>query len=449
MFYHSKKISFTLNMKKVLILTYYWPPAGGAGVQRWLKFVKYLKEFGWEPIVYTVENGEMPVIDKSLEKDIPKGTTVLKTPIWEPYSIYKRFIGRKKEDKINASFLSENKKSGFTEKISVWIRGNFFIPDARKFWIKPSINYLEDYVSKNKIDYVISSGPPHSMHLIALGLKKKFKQLKWIADFRDPWTNIDFYDKLMLTGFADKKHHQHELSVLTNADIILSIGMGMSNEFIEIYKKNGGADFNKFQVITNGFDSDDIISEKILKDAKFSIAHIGTLVKDRNPEALWRVLSRLTKTNLTFKNQLEIKLVGKIDIYIKEQLEYYELNSFVNKIDYLPHNEVMIEQQKSRVLLLLVNNTKNAKGILTGKFFEYLASNSPILAIGPVDGDLAKIIAETQSGLISDFDDEITLEKNIMAYFNGQTQNPNLEAINKYSRRELTKKLSEILAGLN
>jgi glycosyltransferase involved in cell wall biosynthesis len=435
-------------MKKVLILTYYWPPAGGAGVQRWLKFVKYMRAFGWEPIVYTAENGEMPVIDESLQKDIPEGTRVLKTPIWEPYTIYKRFIGRKKEDKINASFLSENKKTGISEKISVWIRGNFFIPDARKFWIKPSINFLDSYVTKNNINFVISSGPPHSMHLIALGLKKNNKQLKWIADFRDPWTNIDFYEKLMLSLWADKKHHRQELSVLNNADIILSIGQSMSDEFKDIYTADGGKNTDKFKVIPNGFDTDDISSTDVSKDKKFSIAHIGTLVKDRNPHTLWKVLSKLVKENPSFKEQLEIKLVGKVDIFVKEQLEQYGLSAFVTKIDYLPHDEVIIEQQKSRVLLLLVNNTQNAKGILTGKFFEYMASLSPILAIGPTDGELAKIMRETNSGLISDFEDQITLEKNILNYFNGQTQNLNRDVVNTYSRKELTKKLCSLLNTL-
>jgi hypothetical protein len=245
-------------MNKVLILTYYWPPSGGAGVQRWLKFVKYMRYFNWEPIVYTAENGEMPVIDESLEKDIPENITVLKTPIWEPYTVYKRFIGRKKEDKINASFLNETKKAGFTEKISVWIRGNFFIPDARKFWIKPSIRYLNAYITKNNIKYVISSGPPHTMHMIALGLKKKHPDVKWISDFRDPWTNIDFYEKLMLSKWADRKHHQQELSILKTADIVLSVGEAMSNEFRNLYLNAGGTDDSKFKVLTNGYDEEDL-----------------------------------------------------------------------------------------------------------------------------------------------------------------------------------------------
>ncbi len=436
-------------MKKVLILTYYWPPSGGAGVQRWLKFVKYMREFGFEPVVYTAENGEMPVIDESLAKDIPQGMTILKTPIWEPYTFYKRFIGRKKEDKINASFLNENKKAGITEKISVWIRGNFFIPDARKFWIKPSISYLDDYIKKNKIDIIISSGPPHSMHLIALGLKKKNKDIKWVADFRDPWTNIDFYEKLMLTKWADNKHHKQELSVLQHADKVVSVGQTMSNEFLAMYQKSGGKDLTKFKVITNGFDDDDLKVGIVIKDKKFSIAHIGTLVKDRNPQVLWKVLKKIAQENEKFKDQLEIKLVGKIDFFVKEQIELFGLSQFVNKIEYLPHDKVIEEQQRSKLLLLLVNNTKNAKGILTGKFFEYMSAKVPVLAIGPVDGDLAEIINATNSGLISGFDDEATLEKNILNYFNGNVSDRNEEQINKYSRRALTKTLCELLKNLS
>jgi glycosyltransferase involved in cell wall biosynthesis len=435
-------------MQKVLILTYYWPPSGGAGVQRWLKFVKYMREFGWEPVVYTVKNGEIPVVDESLLREIPENIEVIKTDIWEPYLIYKRFIGRKKNDKINASFLSENKKTGLAEKISVWIRGNFFIPDARKFWIQPSIQHLLPLIEKDHIKYVISSGPPHSMHIITMGLKQKFPQLKWVADFRDPWTNIDFYEKLMLTKWADKKHHQMEREVLKNADCILSIGQHMQAEFENIYKLSNGQNLNKFKTITNGYDETDLVKSKVEKDNKFSIAHIGTLVKDRDPLVLWKVLNKLINTNSLFEQQLEIKLIGKVDIAVMESIEKMGLRSYINKIDYLPHDKVIEEQQRARLLLLLVNNTKNANGILTGKFFEYMASGSSILAIGPVEGELASIMAETGTGLITDFEDELNLEKNILSFFDGKTTVRREEKIEKYSRRNLTKQLCALLDEL-
>lgn len=435
-------------MKKVLIITYYWPPAGGAGVQRWLKFVKYMRTCGWEPVVYTAINGEMPVTDLSLEKDIPEDLKVVKSPIWEPYSIYKKFIGRKKTDKINASFLSENKKGGLMEKISVWIRGNFFIPDARRFWIKPSIKTLTSLLEKDNIQYVISTGPPHSMHLIAMGLKKNKPSLKWVADFRDPWTNIDFYEKLMLTKWADNFHHSLERKVLLNADSVISVGHSMNEELVEIYEQAGGKESNKFRVITNGYDVDDLNKGEIQKDKKFTLAHVGTLVKDRNPAVLWKVLSKLVKENKAFKDALEIKLVGKVDIFVKEEIVKFGLLRYAKRIDYLPHDEVIVEQQRSKVLLLLVNNTRNAKGILTGKFFEYMASGAPILAIGPVNGDLAKIMNETNTGLISGFYDEETLEKNILAFFNGQTLTRSEARISYYSRKELTRRLCGILDTL-
>lgn len=431
-------------MKKVLILTYYWPPGGGAGVQRWLKFVKYLGDFGWQPIVYTAENGEMPVIDPTLEKDIPKNTTVLKTKIWEPYSLYKTFIGRKKDDKINASFLSENKKPSLTEKISVWIRGNFFIPDARKFWIKPSIKYLSEYLAKNPVDAIISSGPPHSMHLIALGLKEEFPNVKWVADFRDPWTEIDFYEELMLSNASDKKHKKLELEVLSNVDKVVSVGKGMSEGLKNIYGKQP----DKFTVIPNGFDEEDVYTGPLEKDKKFSIAHIGTLVKSRNPEVLWKVLKQLVNENENFKKDLEIKLVGKVDFFVKERIAANGLAPFVKRIDYLPHSEVIKEQQKTKVLLLLVNQTRNAKAIVTGKIFEYLAAKVPILAIGPENGDLADILHETKSGSISGFDDEKKLKENILAFYNGKTPEFNVTAINKFSRKELTKEFAGLLNGL-
>ncbi len=433
-------------MKKALILTYYWPPSGGAGVQRWLKFVKYMRYFNWEPIVYTVANGEMPEIDLSLEKDVPPGICILKTPIWEPYKAYKAIIGQKKDEKINAAFLNERKKKSLFSNVAVWIRGNFFIPDARKFWIKPSVKFLTEFLAKNHVDIIVSSGPPHSMHLIAREIKKKFPQIKWMADFRDPWTNIDFYKDLMLSTWADQKHHILEKSVLKECDAVVSIGKTMNQEFCMLSGENN---LKKFHVISNGYDEDDLTKENhVEKDEKFSIAHIGTLVKTRNPEGLWQALKELVAEDENFKQSLEIKLVGKLDFFIDERIMANNLSMFVRKINYLPHNEVLKEQQKSRVNLLLVNNTANAKGILTGKFFEYLAAGAPILAIGPKDGDLAEIIKETNAGYICDFNEVQQIKECILKLYKNEKLNRNEDAIKSYSRKNLTKKLVNIFDEL-
>lgn len=427
--------------KKVLIITYYWPPSGGAGVQRWLKFAKYLRNFGWEPIIYTPENPEIPALDKSLIKDIPDGITVLKTKVWEPYTFYKRFVGIKKEDSIKAGFLSEKKKPSLTEKISVWIRGNYFIPDARKYWIKPSIKFLVKYLQDSPVDAIVSTGPPHSMHMIALGIKEKLN-IPWLADFRDPWTNIDFYSELNLSVKADKKHYQLEKSVLKKADGISVISKTMASDFQRLHKR-------QYNIITNGFDeSEQVDVDETRQDEKFSIAHIGSINKPRNPVALWKALSELLSENKKLHNDLEIKLVGPVDFSVKSYIEKYKLTEFVVLIDYIPHDEIIKLQKKSRVLLLIINNSPNAKMVVTGKLFEYLASGTPIVCIGPDDGDAADILYETKTGVVSGFNDVDKLKDNILIYYEAYKKG-NLrvkgENISKYSRKNLTEDMAELL----
>jgi glycosyltransferase involved in cell wall biosynthesis len=427
-------------MKKVLIISYYWPPSGGAGVQRWLKFVKYLRDFGWEPIVYCPENPEYPESDISLLKDIPVNLEILRYPIWEPYHFYKKLLGQKKEDKINAAFLSEKKKNKTLENISIWIRGNFFIPDARKFWIRPSVKFLKKHLAEHPVDAIVSTGPPHSTHLIARQLTSQF-ELPWMADFRDPWTNIDFYKDLKLTSPADKKHRELEMAVLREADAVTVISNSMADDFDKIFHRS-------YEVITNGFDMDDLDPRVPQPDKKFSIAHIGTLVSSRNPITLWEAIHSLLASHPDLGNDLEIKLVGKVDFSVTSSLENFGLSRFVRKIDYMPHDEVIKCQQQSQILLLIINNTPNSKMILTGKFFEYLAARRPILCLGPEDGDAATILHETSAGLLAGFGDIETMKLHILQYYSAYKNgllSINSGEIEKYSRKALTGRLAQVL----
>jgi glycosyltransferase involved in cell wall biosynthesis len=431
-------------MNRVLIITYYWPPSGGAGVQRWLKFTKYLRNYGWEPIIYTPENPEAPAIDPSLEKDIPEGVQVIKTRIWEPYSAYKRFVGRKKENSIKAGFLAEKKNPGLIEKIAVWIRGNFFIPDARKFWIKPSVRFLINYLNENPVDVIVSTGPPHSMHLIAMGIKKKLN-IPWIADFRDPWTNIDFYDRLMLTRSSDKKHHMLELNVLNQADKIVVVSPTMILDFDKLVHR-------EYHVITNGFDEDEGSKVETLLDKKFSISHIGSVVETRNPEVFWKAVGELLHENPELKNDLEIHFVGPVDYSVDESITKNKLADYISKISYLPHDEIAALQRKSQVLLLLINKTQNSKSVVTGKLFEYLYSGRPILCIGPPDGDAASILKETGSGLVSGYNDLMQLKENIKSYYVAYKKGKlitEIKDLGKYTRKNLTKQFVKLLNELS
>lgn len=431
-------------MKKVLIITYYWPPSGGAGVQRWLKFVKYLRQFGWEPLVYTPENPEAPAIDNSLQKDVPENVTVLKTKIWEPYNLYKSFIGQKKDEKINAGFLTEKKKPGLTQKISVWIRGNWFIPDARKFWITPSVEFLSEYLKKNPVDAMVSTGPPHSMHLIALGLKRKLN-IPWLADFRDPWTNIDFYDKLKLTKSSDEKHKKLELEVLKNADKVVVVSWNWAKDFEKILKRN-------YEVITNGFDEEDFNQSSSKPDDKFSISHIGAMNKDRNPHEFWKALKELSNENESLKKDLRIRLIGKNDISVIDSIEQNGLKGFTETISYLPHNEVLKQICTSQLLLLPLNDTPNTLGIIPGKIFEYLAAKRPIFAIGNENGDSARIIREANAGVVCDFRNKEKIKQELKKmyeeYKNGNLK-INSEKIDIHSRKNKTAELAAVLNSLS
>lgn len=432
-------------MKKVLIITYYWPPSGGSGVQRWLKFTKYLREFGWEPIIYTVENGEFPIIDTSLEKDVPEGITVLRQPIWEPYQLYKFFTGQKKTDRVVSGFLSENKKPSLSSKISTFIRGNFFIPDARMFWIRPSIRFLKEYLANNTVDAMVSNGPPHSTHLIALGIKEKMN-IPWLADFRDPWTAIDFYQDLMLTPFADWRHHTLEKKVITKANTVVVVSETRRKDFEQIVSR-------KVAVVTNGYDESDVFDNpSALSTKEFSIAHIGLMNKDRNLPVFWRALRELTTENPAFAQQLKVKLIGKCDASVRDTIAENQMEAWTEYIDYMPHKEVSFLQQSVSVLYLPINNVFNAEAVLPGKVFEYLAARRPILVIGPEGGDASVIIREAGAGWISGFEDVEKLKANLSDMFQkhlSQQLHVNPTGISQYSRRSLTGKMAALLTEIS
>jgi glycosyltransferase involved in cell wall biosynthesis len=428
-------------MKKVLIITYYWPPSGGAGVQRWLKFVKYLREYGWEPIVYTPENPEPPDVDETLFKDIPENLTVIKRPVWEPYKLYKRLTGKQKDKKITHGFLKEDGKTSFLENISVWIRGNFFIPDARCFWIKPSIRFLTEYLRSNPVDAIVSSGPPHSMHMIALGIKKKLG-IPWLADFRDPWTEIDFFDKLRLLKPAWNKHRKLERKVLTSADVVVTIG----NHLAERLRILGA---QKVEVISNGYDEDDFKFLPVETGPTFSITHVGSLNKDRNPENLWKSIARICSVNEELNQNLRLQFIGKVDYSLKESLAKYDLEKRADIIPYLPHQEALKLAASSSVLLLIINQTPNQQGILTGKVFEYIALQRKVLCIGPVDGEAAGILKLYNSGETFGYDEEKAIgEWIIQAYENFKVGNLVFignENASNVSRKNQTAKLAKVL----
>lgn len=430
--------------KKVLIISYYWPPAGGGGVQRWLKMTKYFAENNWQPIVFTPENPDLPAIDESLLKEVHPAVTVIKNKIWEPYVWFRKFTGKKKNEKIYSGFIDEKKGSSLAQKIAVFIRGNFFIPDARKFWIAPSIKFLTNYLKENQVDVIISTGPPHSTHLIAMGVKKN-TGIKWIADFRDPWTKIDFYSKLQMTTYADQKHHQLEKEVLTTADKIVTVSYAWATEFEAISGKKN------ITVIHNGFDHADFEEQVLALDKEFSICHIGSMNADRNPTTLWKVLADLCKNDKDFAAHLKIRLMGQVDFAVLESIKKMGLAPYLEKIDFLPHTQAIATMKQSQVLLLCINNTENQNGIIPGKLYEYLGSGRPIICVGPDNNDASQILQDAQGDVVAPYQDEAKTKLLLLKYYEKYLQKElkaDSKSIMKYSRKALAKRYTELLNSL-
>ncbi len=427
-------------MRKVLFITYYWPPAGGPGVQRFYYFAKKIRQFGWEPVIYTVKDGTYFALDHNLEKELPPNIEVLKKEAFEPHKFYNMMMGKDKNAKISNSIVSN--KKGFLQSLMVYIRGNFFIPDARMFWIKPSIKYLNIYLKTHKIDAIVSTSPPQSIHLIAKEISK-LNKIPWIADFRDPWTNISYFEDLNLSSYARKKHIKLEKSVLNNADIVVTVTPSWNSDFKKLGAKN-------VETITNGFDEEFLIPDLHPNKDKFTITYMGSLPFNRNPTMFWKAIKNLINKDTVFKSKLNIQLIGNVSKKIIDYLIENGLKNYLEVIPYVEHKEVYNYYKKADVLLLI--GIPNINGVIPGKVFEYLYAQKPIFSIGPEKSDVVDLLKKTKMGLNIDFNNELKTFDNLNKFWQHYTNNelntvfksePNV--LKKYSRIETTKQLVRLL----
>ena len=425
--------------KKVLVITYYWPPVGGGGVQRWLKTSKYLPENGWEPIIFTPGNGESFVSDDKALSPIHKEMQVVKLPIWEPLSLYKKLTGKNKGQSVMVGLPSGEK--GLLAKLSVWVRGNLFIPDAKMFWIRPASKFLIRYLKDNPVDAIVSTGPPHTTHLIAKKVSKHHK-IPWLADFRDPWTNIDFYHKLKLSKRADKRHKKLENQVLHNAQHVVTVSKSWANDFL---KNNGVAP----ELITNGYDPEDFSKVgKLAIDKSFSITHAGSLNDDRNSLIFWEVLRELKEELDGFEKDVQVNIIGVIDHTALQDIKNNGLKNEVHILGTMSHEKAIEAMIRSTILFLPLNDVPNIDGVIPGKLYEYIGAKRPILCIGKKTGDCAKIIVETKSGVVVDFKEKALLKSTLVAYYKSYKENTldvHSEAYQQYSRKLLSAKIAAAL----
>ena len=426
---------------KVLIITYYWPPAGGPGVQRWLKFVKYLPDYGIHPIVYIPENPSYPMLDSTLIAEIPEKITILKQPIKEPYR-FAEFLSKKSSKAISSGVIPKEQKQNLIQQIMLYVRGNYFIPDARNAWVVPSVKYLSEYIQKEKIETVITTGPPHSLHLIGLQLKEQC-DIKWIADFRDPWTTIGYHKKLKLSVKSAIKHTNLEVKVLTTADHITVTSENTKKEFAKKTKQS-------ISVITNGYDYQQL--PKATKDQKFSLSHIGSLLSERNPKVLWKVLGELILENEDFKQEFVLRLIGVVSDDVLHEIHQFVPKNKIDIVGYVNHKEAVMHQRQSRMLLLIEIDSEDTKAIIPGKLFEYLVADTPIIAVGPEDSDVEQIIRSTNTGRYFYYDAEAELKAHLLSSFmdfKNSTLATHPIGLQQYSRKALTKKLADLITSLS
>jgi glycosyltransferase involved in cell wall biosynthesis len=421
--------------KRVLIITYYWPPSGGSGVQRWLKFAKYLPEAGWEPVIFTPENPDFDLKDETLLKEISPNLEVIRFPIWEPYQLFAKL---KKQGKSHPGRILEQQKRGFLEKIAIWLRANLLVPDPRVFWVKPSVQFLSQLLKEGQIQAIITTGPPHSLHLIGQQLKQKYG-IPWLADFRDPWSQWEFLDTLPMLPFIRRRHEALERKVLQQADVVVTI----SPTFQRDLEKLSG---RKIDLITNGYDPADIPKDFAPRPKAANQLHLvytGIIDAIRNPLPLMQALKSEFEVG---GEEVSWTFVGKVSEQVQQQVEADPwLQAHIHFAGYVPHHQVFEFYAHTDALVLILTDTKNAKGNIPGKLFEYLATGLPVLALGDPQGDSAALLSDAGAGAVLGHGDLKGMQAKLRELYASAGTQQTLGSLEAFSRKTGSKQVAELL----
>jgi len=435
-------------MKNLLVIAYYFPPSGGPGVQRVLKHVKYLSEFGWNPIVLTVENGNFPARDESLLKEIPANCKVYRSRIFEPYDLYRLFMGKEKDAAIDVNVIKkDDQKETFKEKVAEFIRSTFFIPDARAYWRFSAKEVIKQIFEENIIHAVYSSSPPYTCSIIARNIKRKTK-MPWVAGFRDPWTGFISSPKRWFLPKAIDKVMEH--SVFKEADYVECAWQGIIEDALDKYPE---LDRKKFIHVPNGFDSNDFPDLEPSRNEKFTITYTGSLYGRRNPASFFAAIESLINRKILEADDLLIRFVGRFGNEVEEMFEQASFKSAIETISYVPHSKSIEYLLQSDCLLLIVDESKESKNIVPGKVYEYIGVRKPLIAIAPEDSDIAALIKETNSGYVAHQSEVIKTAGILLNYYSKWNNDekmiePDENEINKYERRNSAKRLAELLNSL-
>ena len=427
-------------MKRVLVIAYYWPPSGGSGVQRWVKFVKYLPSEGWEPVVFAPEHADYPSLDPSLEAEVPSGVEVLRGPIREPYAAYRKLTGAKS---TQVTEISSGPKT-FKQRLSLWLRANLFVPDPRVGWVRPSVKRLKKYLAEHPVDVIVTTGPPHSVHLIGQRIHRDLG-IPWIPDFRDPWSKMYYLKHLPMTGRTWKRLRAMEQDVLDQCSTVLACTPYMQRDFQAMTK-------TPVANITNGYDQEDFSGPVPAADGFFNLVHTGLFAADGNPLVLWKVLGEMAAANPAFRAALRLRLVGKVDREVLAAISASGLADHVVSLGSCKHADAVREQRSASVLLLPLREDPEYRPILPGKLFEYLAARRPVLGIGQEDGAMAEVLTETDAGITADWNNAAAvlsfLETAWQQHLAGGVP-ATRGVIAAYTREHLTHRLAQLLSQVS
>jgi glycosyltransferase involved in cell wall biosynthesis len=372
--------------KRVLVITYHWPPSGGVTVLRCLKLVKYLRENGWEPVVFTARDARYPYEDPTHFRDVPEGLEVHRVAAWEPSQAFKRFSGRKPTQPLLNITANSDKQQGWRDRLGIWIRGNFFIPDARALWIAPSVRYLLRYLKEHPVDAIFTDGPPHSNTVIGLRCAQRLG-IPWLADFQDPWTQVDYYGQMRIGKRADRIHRALEQEVFAQASRITIASPTWARDLQSI----GARDVSVFYY---GFDEADFSDYRPeVVPGRFIVFHGGLLGSDRNPIGLIEALGEAVARDAAWRERLEIRLAGEVDVSVRNAVQAAGLEPYTRYLGMLPRTAILGELGRASLLLLPINRADNAAGRIPGKLFELLRAGKPILYLGPAQGDARDLVA--------------------------------------------------------
>ena len=398
-----------------------------------MKFVKYLPEYNIKPILYVPENPNYPIYDYSLNDEVSEKLEIIKNPITEISNI---ISNSKSLNLIRSGNIPNPKEQSLFQRLLFFIRGNLFIPDMKILWKNKSIDFIENYLSKTKIDVVITTGPPHSLHLIGYELKKRLN-IKWISDFRDPWVNLNYLNRFHLLPSVKRRHKKLRDKVLINSNSVIVT----SEKLKKLYKEIAPNIFK----ITNGYDYE---YSTVNIDSKFSISHIGSLYPERNPKYLWDIIDEICINNEEFRSNLQINFIGNTSEKIIKYLSNKTFKSCVKFFDYVDYKRAIEFMCSSQILLMVEVNDNDSSYAIPGKLFDYLNSKRPIIAIGPDRSEVNQILYDTNAGKFFNYNESINLKLHIENLYNQYEMGSisyDAKNISIYRRKNLTEELSKII----